>query len=40
MYFIRQMSIEEKGGGQAYKSIELKSFRCANNIIIIKNVKN
>ena len=40
MGIIRQMGIEEKGDERAYKSKESKSFRSANNNIIIIKVKN
>ena len=36
----KQMGIEERGDAQAYKSKESKSFRSANNNIIIIKVKN
>ena len=40
MGIIRQMGIEGKGDAWAYKSKESKSFRNANNNIIIIKVKN
>ena len=40
MGIMDQMGIEEKGNIQAYKSNGSKSFGYANNIIIIKKVKN
>ena len=40
MGIIRKIDIEEKGDARAYKSKESKSFRSANNNIIIIKVKN
>ena len=40
MGIIRQMGIGGKGDARAYKSKESKSFRSANNNIIIIKVKN
>ncbi len=40
MGIIRQMGIGGKGDARAYKSKESKSFRYANNNIIIIKVKN
>ena len=40
MGIIKQMGFEEKGDARAYKSKESKSFRSANNNIIIIKVKN
>ena len=40
MGIIRQMKKKKKGDARAYKSKESKSFRSANNNIIIIKVKN